>query len=112
MAWTYSEIEIEEASWGAFYFICTLDGKNFRFDFQYNSREGYWYFDVYDSVGDPVRQGLKCVINWPLIARDMELSAPIGELLFVDTRINPPDPDFETLGINSILTYCLYEADV
>lgn len=91
-------------SYGAFYFIVDLEGANYEFRFQYNARESRWYLGIYRS-GSPIRQGIKCVINWPLLLRDAELTRPPGHLLVIDSRSVPEDPVLETLGRDGLLTY-------
>jgi len=96
---------------GAFYFTVDLDGVTYALAFQYNSREGYWYFDIQDIEGNLVRSSVKAVINWPVLRLDVSQLRPAGELLFVDTRTERSDPGLDDLGETAVLGY-LPEADL
>ena len=98
-------ISIRDPSEGPFEFNCDLDGKSYRFLFLYNQREGFWYFDVYDQVGNPIRTGVKAVVNFPLLLRCSESNRPVGELLFMNSRLGIDDPGLADLGADSELVY-------
>lgn len=101
--WT---IPMEDAGdLGAFYFTATLDGTDYEFQFQYNAREGAWYFDLLDLEGNYIRAGLKVVINWPLLLRCQLSSRPPGELSCMETLAEPTDPTLEDLGTVDLFTY-------
>jgi len=89
----------------AFYFTVDLDGEDYRFDFQYNDREGFWYFDILDSEGTHVKSGIKVVSNFPVLRLLAERTQPPGMISFVDTRELPADPGEEDLGVNVELSY-------
>lgn len=44
----------------------TLLGTQYQIRFTYNDTEGYWYFGLYDSLGNPIRIGEKIVPQFPL----------------------------------------------
>lgn len=90
---------------GAFFESVDLDGITFQLEFQYNSREGFWYFNVLDADGNQLRSGIKVVINWPLLLRDQSLDAPAGDLMCLDTRPKPQDPSLEELGKDGVMAY-------
>lgn len=90
---------------GAFVFTVDLDGVDFRLAFQFNSREGFWYFDLLDIEGNDLRSGIKVVSNFPLLRLFRSLVRPAGELYSYDTRQTPSDPGLEDLNVTSIFGY-------
>jgi hypothetical protein len=109
---TVQIIPIEDAGTnGAFYFTVDLDGVTFQLAFQFNSREGFWYYDIQDLEGNVIRSSVKAVINWLSIRLDQSQLRPAGELLFIDTRTEPSDPGLDDLGENVVLGY-IPEADL
>ncbi len=105
-------IPIENAAEdGAFFFRVDLDGVDYQISFQYNTREGFWYFDLLDADGEIIRSGIKCVGNWPLLYRMVDQGRPPGELLTLDTRPTPVDPTLESLGLDASLIYDQYESE-
>jgi hypothetical protein len=103
-------IEISESvNEGAFYFICDLDGANYRFDFVYNARDAYWYLSIFDLEGTPVKESIKCVINWPLLMHTMVDVMPNGTLMFLDSRdaVRRSDPAKDELGLTALFAYAI-----
>ena len=96
---------------GAFFFTVDLDGVTFQALFQFNSREGFWYFDLQDLEGNVIRSSVKAIINWPVIRLDVSQLRPAGELVFVDTRSERTDPGLADLGETALFSY-LPEADL
>lgn len=90
---------------GAFYFTVDLEGATYQFNFQYNSREAFWYFDLLRD-GEQIRSGVKVVANFPSLLRCVDLLAPPGQMAFIDSRPIPGQPTFDELGKDVLLTYC------
>ncbi len=90
---------------GAFYFVVSFDGVDYRLDFQYNDREGFWYFDLADPAGTQIKSGIKVVVNWPFFRQLVGASRPAGELLAIDARTSPNEPGLDDLGVRALLTY-------
>lgn len=90
---------------GAFYFTVSLDGKTYQLDFQFNDREGKWYFDLLDTEGNHIRDGVKVIVNWPFLEIATSILKPAGEMLCLDTRLATSDPGLDNLGIDSFLVY-------
>lgn len=44
----------------------TLLGTQYQIRFTYNDTGGYWYFGLYESLGNPIRIGVKIVPQFPL----------------------------------------------
>lgn len=93
------------AELGAFGFSVDLDGVDFRLDFQFNSREGFWYFDLLDTEGTILRSGIKVVSNYWLLRLFSARTRPLGELISIDTRLEPTDPGLEDLNVTSFFGY-------
>jgi hypothetical protein len=94
------------AALGAFNLTVDLDGVDYQLRFQYNSREGFWYFDLLDSAQNVLRSGIKVVSNFPMLIRYRDLEArPAGELISFDTRLEPLDPGLEDLDLSSVFGY-------
>jgi hypothetical protein len=89
---------------GAFYFTVDLEGKTYLFEFQFNSREGFWYFDVSQN-GERIRSGVKVVANFPSMLRCKDLNRLPGQIIFVDSRTEAGQPTFEELGKEVLMTY-------
>lgn len=102
---------LEAADDGALFFSVPLEGETYLFSFQYNSREGFWYFDV-SKEGVNLKTGVKVVTNWPSLMRAAGLDIPPGQILFVDTREDTKGrPSLEDLGETILMTY-VEQADV
>lgn len=96
---------------GAFFFTVDLDGVTYQCDFQLNSREDRWYFDLQDLEGNIIRSSVKAIENWPVIRLDVSEERPAGELMFLDTRTDSEAPGQDDLGENAFFTY-IPEADL
>lgn len=86
-------------------FLIELQGVVFRLIFKFNQREDVWYFDLLDELQNPLRSGIKIVVNYPLLARLRNLSRPSGDFLADDARSNLRPPDLDELGTTVPLTY-------
>lgn len=82
-----------------------LDGSDYKLAFQYNSREGFWYYSLLDSAGNPLRSGKKVVAALPLLRTMVQRTRPPGELMCFDTRSEPDDPGLEDLNVNAEFGY-------
>ena len=94
---------------GAFNMSAVLGSEIFTFQFQYNDREGCWYFDLLDDQQTMIRAGIKAVINFPLLFTISSTNRPAGELIFIDTRTptgqSDPAANLTDLGTNVVLVY-------
>lgn len=99
-------IPLEDAArLGAFSCSVDLDGTNFRLNFQFNSREKFWYFNLLDMGGTVLRSGVKIVSNYMLLRLFRARTRPLGELMSVDSRDQPGDPGLADLNVSSIFGY-------
>lgn len=85
----------------------TLDGVDFRLQFDWNGREDRWYLSIFDSTGAGIRRGLKVVPNWDLLGGCVALTRPEGKLFFLDSRTRGAQeaPNFYELGREVRLVY-------
>ncbi|NIQ91017.1 MAG: hypothetical protein GWM98_04705 [Nitrospinaceae bacterium] len=90
---------------GNFYFNIALEGSTYQLRFNWNAREGFWYFDIYDLESNPIRTGSKIVVNYPLNWRCALLSKPPGEFIYLDLRGEPTDPGLHDFGKDGALMY-------
>jgi len=102
---TYTIPLTDAAELGAFTFSVDMDGSDFQLNFQFNSREQFWYFDLLNAEGTVLRSGIKVVSNYPLLRLFKERTRPLGELISYDTRWSPTDPGLEDLNVTSIFGY-------
>ena len=82
-----------------------LDGETFTLDFQFNEREGAWYFDLADEARSPIRSGIKVVTGFSLTRLIRDLRRPKGEMVAVDTTGQRREALLDTLGSEVVLTY-------
>lgn len=68
-----------------YFFSVELEGVVFVFRFQFNERDQSWFFDLLDADGVAIRQGVKCVTNYPLLRLVADPERPAGELYCIDT---------------------------
>lgn len=65
-------------------FSVELESIVFNFRFQFNNRDQSWFFDILTADGDPIRQGVKVVTNFPLLSRIARLDRPPGDIFAAD----------------------------
>lgn len=83
-----------------------LDGVVFRLDFNFNSRSGFWYFNVLDEQGIIKRAGIKVVNEWDLFLHWVDVeSRPEGTILPFPTGLNKAPAGLNELGERVLLTY-------
>lgn len=92
-------------TYGNFSQTVSLDGIDYQLLYKYNDREGFWYFDLLDTEDNPIKTGIKIVSNWPFLRNLKQAPRPSGELLAVDTRQPPLDPEFDDLGFDVKMGY-------
>jgi hypothetical protein len=102
---TLYKIPISGAADGPFYFTVDLGGTNYQLKFQFNERDSAWYMDILDTAGNPMRSGIKVVVNFPLLTRWRDDLRPPGELAGIDLTADPIDPTMERLGEDCVLYY-------
>jgi len=80
----------------------TLSGSDFVFAFEFNQAEGFWYFDLLDASEAPIVQGVKVVLDFPLLVDVTDPRRPLGDIVALDSTgkgidagqddLSPPTP--------------------
>lgn len=85
--------------------VVPLDGVNFVFYFNYNSRDQNWYLSLHDAQDLPIPAALnrKLVANWPPLRLCVDARRPAGQLLV--TTVGGADPGLFDLGNGALLMY-------
>jgi hypothetical protein len=90
---------------GNFTHRTVLDGREYLLKFRWNGRAGKWYLSLYDQDESPIYEGIKLVVNFPLLgARVVDERRPPGELMALDPS-SDRDPGLYDLGTRVILQY-------
>jgi hypothetical protein len=95
---------------GAFPQTISLEGVDYQFNFYFNDRESFWYFDLLDTEDNPIKTGIKFVSNWPFLRLLRVAPRPPGALFSVDTRTPAQEPGFNDLGVNVLMGYIEQES--
>lgn len=82
-----------------------LDAAVFAMRFAFNAREGFWYLDLDDADGNPIRSGIKLVISTPLLRLVTGETRPPGEMLVLDTTSTDTEAGLGDLGADALLLY-------
>lgn len=85
-------------------FTIELDSVVFTISMFYNVRADHWFFSILDLDGNPLREGLKIVANWPLTQTWIQQGRPAGELVCANPQTDD-DPDRDTLGTSAVFVY-------
>jgi hypothetical protein len=72
----------------------TLEGSEFVLRFDYNGKEDRWYLSVYDGDANPIRRGVKIVVNQNVLRQCVHAGKPKGLLIFFGEE----NPTFSALG--------------
>ncbi len=84
-----------------------LDGFEYLFEFAWSTREECWYVALADENGNPIAQGIRLVVSWPLLRRfKFNPQIPTGQLICVDMSGQNVDIQVPTdLGTRVLLMY-------
>lgn len=84
-----------------------LDETAYLFDFKFNSRDQFWYFDLLQDNETRIMSGKKIVTNTPLFRLVTDLARPQGSLMALDAtgQIDTPRRDNVAIGSDIELTY-------
>lgn len=100
------EISVEPDTRGNFSQRTILDGREFLLTFRWNQREAKWYLSIADANEVPIIQGVKIVLNFPLLTkRIVDERRPPGDIMAVDSSGDERDPGFNDLGERVRLLY-------
>ena len=85
-------------------FTTTLDGGTYRFQFDFNDRDGFWYFLLLDANGVQLCSR-KVVVGYSLIGRFTNVALPPGCLAAIDTSGQMVEAGLNNLGARVLLLY-------
>jgi hypothetical protein len=89
----------------AFAFSASLGGTLYRLAFHFNARCEYWTLDLADASGEAIATGIRCVVDYDLLAHCSHASQPDGVLMLIDTAGTGTDPAYNDLGDRVKLVY-------
>ena len=77
----------------------TLDKKNFRLAFNWNTRGSYWSMSIYAFDKTPIVLGIKLVMGYPLLESFEDTALPTGEFILLSEGALVIDkPTFDNMG--------------
>lgn len=82
-----------------------LDSVTYALRFRWNTRESAWYMDVSTDTEEPLRNGLKVIINQPIGSRVVDERFPPGRFVAFDTTNSDIAPGETDLGDRVQLLY-------
>lgn len=86
----------------AYSYVSTLDGTDYRLDYQFNDRmaegAGKWTMSISDAQGNLLIGPQPLVADWPLFNRFKDPRLPLGTLSAFDTSGQTKDPGRFDLG--------------
>jgi hypothetical protein len=86
-------------------FRCALDGRTYTFEVRFNERDGAHRISVGTESGAPIVQGVRVVLEWPLLRRYRDVRLFPGDLIAIDTASEGREPGFGELGDRVLLLY-------
>lgn len=86
-------------------FTVDLDGVIYQIRLTLNERTGRFKMDLLTEVGDPIVEGVACVVNFPLLKKFKDLRMPAGDLFFWDSTDKNREPDEDNIGTEIVLLY-------
>ena len=86
-------------------FTVDLDGVVFQIRLTLNERTGRFKMDLLTEVGEPIVEGVACVVNFPLLKKFKDLRMPEGDLFFWDSTEKNREPNEDNLGTEVALLY-------
>lgn len=93
-------------------FRTTLDGVDYQFRLDWNTRAKRWYISIY-STDDKLLLGNKLLLaNWPILRHYHHIEGlPSGELMALALQDDPSPPGLYELGTDRRCTLTYYPAD-
>lgn len=81
-----------------------LNGRPYVIHMTWNSRVGYWFLSISDSLGGTIA-GVKVVPNWPLLKNHRGQIVLDGELIVRPTKEGLDTIEYDGLGTDWYLLY-------
>ncbi len=88
----------------------TLDGVDYRLQFQLNTRENQYYLSIFNSDGVLLLSGVKIVKDTPLTLRFKRAGLPTGDFMALGASIK--DKIGEDEFVNKMEFYYITEAEL
>lgn len=82
-----------------------LDGQQYLFRFDWNTRTSSWTMDISQPDGTALISGTRLVGDWSPIQHRVSEDLPPGRLMLLDTTGDGDDPTRDSLGVNHKLFY-------
>lgn len=82
-----------------------LDGKDYVFRFQYNTRSDAWFMSIYDNDEVPILEGQKIVTNRDLLRGVVDARRPPGKLVCLEIHDDLTEPTRDSFGVAHVLHY-------
>jgi hypothetical protein len=101
---TYVKIPLDSTT-STFELTVILDGIEFVFRFNFNTRSRYWHMSIIDTDGVNLLTGKKITVDRPLLKNETNPNLPPGELWLIDTHGLGADAGLRDLGNRHTLVY-------
>jgi hypothetical protein len=82
-----------------------LDGREYIFSFNWNSRAAKWSVSIADALGVGIVDGIYLVCGLPLLRLLSDSRSPPGDMYLLDRDGDTGDPGFNDLGKRCLLIY-------
>lgn len=82
-----------------------LDGVTYAMTFRFNGRDGYWYMDIADIDGVPIRSGIRVVLGADFLRLLRDQRTPPGLMAALDGTGRGLEAGLEDLGRSVLLLY-------
>jgi hypothetical protein len=82
-----------------------LDGREYIFGFNWNSRAAKWSMSVADALGVDIVQGIYLTCGTVLLRLLSDSRSPPGDIYILDREGDSGDPGFNDLGDRCLLLY-------
>lgn len=86
-------------------FRITLSGVVYTLEFRYNTRMARWLMNINDAAGNPILEGVPCLILRDMIAQYRTLAAPLGTFFCTDDTGLDQQPAEFSFGVSNTLWY-------
>lgn len=82
-----------------------LDGAEYQLKFRYLQRMDRWQFSLYTSDGEPIKQGMMCLLSVRQLCGNTHPARPPGEFIFVDSSRKGVEAGLNDLAARVTLQY-------
>lgn len=86
-------------------FKITLSSVVYTLEFRYNTRMQRWMMDIDDASGNPILEGVPCLVLRDLIGQYRTLAVPVGTFFVTDDTGQDLQPEQFDFGIQNTIWY-------